>query len=187
MQVAPELLGCRTTGHGIRPQANSAKSWPGSRQHLGCAAIQLSGCPDPQPLLEAQLIANQLLAIKAGHHAGEHQFAALKTAVNTDGHLTATFQGAQEGAFGQTTQAVGRCSSTLICSRTAASASRHSMPKAPWPGVARSKDRSTHGCDHPGQSHQTSSCQIKQSNWPESSFSRRVITLPRTSLKLRCG
>ena len=55
----------------------------------------------------AELVANQLLAIEAGHHAGEHQLIAFKTAVHANRHLTATLQGAQEGAFGQTTQGCG--------------------------------------------------------------------------------
>ena len=55
----------------------------------------------------AELVANQLLAIEAGHHASEHQLIGLKTDIHADRHLATTLQGAQESAFSQTTQGCG--------------------------------------------------------------------------------
>ena len=43
-------------------------------------------------LVAAGLIADQALAIKAGHHAGEHQLVAFEAGVHTDGHLAAALE-----------------------------------------------------------------------------------------------
>ena len=48
------------------------------------------------------LIADQALAIQAGHHAREGEVFIVDLAVDTDRHLAAPLQLSQEGAFRQT-------------------------------------------------------------------------------------